>query len=622
MSEFNNNQSSQSVDTNQIQDGIQKEGQLGKKAYQKARNFYNSKKATQGASAAGKGASASSSGASASASSGSAGASGTTSASGSAGAGGGASSGTATIGGVSIGTILLVIIAVELIFILLAYAIEGASSLKLQSDEELQKIAYEQIQNIINNTYKDNINNLQSAFIKKVNEEYECGASSATHSITQTGGQFTVSTEACSITLNYYPPVEDLSKVIIAQASSINSVISLYTPKEYEKGEWDGVNEMNTQVDSYEDIIKDLQNEEDTRKRLLEEGDKYTSVTNKEFLDDFKSEINTSEILSLKNSEGEYGWLSSVSTNEIEEEVCYLITEEGEAGAEIISSQKVKCEDYSEDEVDKKIEKRKVSSGVINGNIYLNMDNYHRKELKNIAKACASHDKTVTEDDAYKELIKYASLLYEQFVETFGIEDSAMVVVSGQSSSDAIISQYSMSYDGSFVAGTAKKTVDGAIDFKAYADPSGGITSPQTSVTLWRAMETTPGFVTGAVRNNCTYFAAYNFYVTYGKNWTHGDGKDVALNLCAEHPKEFACGMTPAPGGIISTPAVVDNPYGHILFINEVKDDGTVIISDGNVLRYNGEVPGQPTAGMRIMREVNWNSFLQSGVVAVAIPRK
>ena len=616
MSEFNHNQSSQNIDTNQISDGLQKEAELGKKAYKKARDFYNSKKAAQGASAAGKGATASSSGASASASSGSAGASGTASASGGAGAGGGASGGAATIGGVSIGTILLIVLIVELIFILLGVLFNSVSANKLQDDEKAQQIAYENVQNIINETYKDNINNLQSAFKKHVNDTYECGASSVNHSITQTGGQFSVSNDKCSITMNYYPPVEDLSKVIIAQASSINGVIQMYSPKEYEDGEW-GLGELS---DSSEYLVignKDLMKEE-----LIKEGNHYTSVTNEAFLQDFKSEVDTKNIFSLKNENDDYGWFSSVSTEEIEEEVCYLTTEEGEPGAEILSTQKVNCEDYSDEEVSKEIETKKFSSGIINGNIYLNMDNYHRDELKNIAKAHASHDESLTEDEIYEKLIEHASILYEQYVENFEIKDSAMVVMSGQSSSDSLTGQYAGSYDGSFVAGSAKKTVDGAIDFKAYAAPNGSINSPQEAYTLWRTMESTPGFVTGAVPNNCTYFVAYNFFVTYGHNWTHGHGKDVALNLCAEHPTEFACGLTPAPGGIISTPAVSNNPYGHILFINEVKEDGTVVISDGNVLRYNGEIPGQPTAGMRIMREVNWNAFLASGVVAVAIPRK
>ena len=615
MSEFNHNQSSQNIDTNQISDGLKNEAELGKKAYKKARDFYNSKKAAQGASAVGKGATASSSGAST-------GASGVASASGGAGGATGA-----TIGGVPIGTIFLVIIIIELIIILIGVAFDSASSMKLQDDKEAQRVAYEQMQDLINETYKDNINGLESAFKTHINETYDCEASSVSHSITQTGGQFSVKNDKCSITLNYYPPVEDLSKVIIAQASSINGVISAYTPQEYQEGVWGGYEDINTHENIDYTLIQ-VNGERDAiiKEKLFEDGDEYTSVTNQKFLNDFKTEISTKDIFSLKNEEGEYGWFSSVSTEEIEEEVCYLTTEEGEPGAEILSTQKVNCDDYSENDVDKQIETRKFSSGVINGNIYLNMDNYHREELKNIAKAYASHDQGVTEDEAYKKLIEHASALYEQFIKNFDIEDSARVVMSGQASEDSLSSSYTSAYDGSFKVGAAKKTIDGAIDFEAYAAPSGTVNSPQEAYTLWKTMESTPGFSTGAVPNNCTYFVAYEFFITYGHNWTHGDGKDVALNLCAEHPEEFVCGLTPAPGGVVSTPAVFTpeyvNPYGHILFINEVKEDGTVVISDANILRYKGEAPGQATAGMRIRREVNWNTILADGVVSVAIPRK
>lgn len=88
-----------------------------------------------------------------------------------------------------------------------------------------------------------------------------------------------------------------------------------------------------------------------------------------------------------------------------------------------------------------------------------------------------------------------------------------------------------------------------------------------------------------AYPQNCTMFAAVFFYDVYGFSALRGDGNHQADNLIVDCgvdnenscPVKFARSVSPAPGAIVS---LYPN---HVIVVNEVKDDGTVLISEGNV---------------------------------------
>lgn len=88
----------------------------------------------------------------------------------------------------------------------------------------------------------------------------------------------------------------------------------------------------------------------------------------------------------------------------------------------------------------------------------------------------------------------------------------------------------------------------------------------------------------------CTQLAGAFFYDVYGFAAVRGNGVNVADNIVKDCGKEGTCpvtfeyGMGPAPGAIVSFYP------NHVAVVNEVKSDGTVVISHGNI-RYNG-MPG------------------------------
>ena len=169
---------------------------------------------------------------------------------------------------------------------------------------------------------------------------------------------------------------------------------------------------------------------------------------------------------------------------------------------------------------------------------------------------------------------------------------------------------------------------EGAIAFEKYADASGKITSKAESKAIWQQIGKTRdeigGF--GADRYQCTEFVAYCFYMTYGKNWLKGNGQDMVANLLAEHGDQFYNTQgKPVAGGVISI-----RP-NHVAFIHEVKSNGKVVISDGNVYlgisRDTGgkeyRTAGTPETGIRIMMEVDWDTYKsQYDSVVVAGPKK
>lgn len=88
-----------------------------------------------------------------------------------------------------------------------------------------------------------------------------------------------------------------------------------------------------------------------------------------------------------------------------------------------------------------------------------------------------------------------------------------------------------------------------------------------------------------AYAKNCTLFAATFFYDVHGFAALRGDGNHQADNLIIDCgidnenacPVKFARSTSVAPGAIVS---LYPN---HVICINEVKQDGTVVISEGNV---------------------------------------
>lgn len=88
-----------------------------------------------------------------------------------------------------------------------------------------------------------------------------------------------------------------------------------------------------------------------------------------------------------------------------------------------------------------------------------------------------------------------------------------------------------------------------------------------------------------AYAKNCTLFAATFFYDVHGFTALRGDGNHQADNLIIDCgidsenscPVKFARSTSAAPGAIVS---LYPN---HVICINEVKEDGTVVISEGNV---------------------------------------
>lgn len=172
-------------------------------------------------------------------------------------------------------------------------------------------------------------------------------------------------------------------------------------------------------------------------------------------------------------------------------------------------------------------------------------------------------------------------------------------------------------------------TVKGALDFEKYAKPNGDITSQEESEVIWAHIgdmrEKAPNKFNGTARYNCTEFVAYCFYVTYGEDWLSGNGALMATNLIVEHSDKFVNNKgKPAAGAVMS---MLNNGEelggaGHVAFIHEVKKDGTVVISDGNVLG-NGAGAGTNRVGMRIMWEVDWEEFCSKfHHIVIAAPKK
>ena len=406
-----------------------------------------------------------------------------------------------------------------------------------------------------------------------INNTYNCGGSVESMSYLKADSIYTFSSDACEITIDFEPELEELAQHIDSHANAVNSALQFF-----EQGGSSSL--TNREKDVVEGL---LVMDEQGNLKLNAYGNGLLSSYDSEYASNqstayfatlrqysesiFDYEKNTSEWI-IKNFH--------MGKKRKETTVCYRrvrqpdMTYKNEIVACTLPHDKEKTEvEYID---------------VLFGNISIPMTYDVRKYKK-------SDVEKTTADLIGQEM--YLSTNVDDEYEKRQIIDSheAERIV------ENIISDYELSYLVMYLGGSYGYGYSGLITsngfnylletddrtttaiFWAYSDGLNTILHDLP----YRSDYSASG---PSMSRQCTQFAATFFYDVYGFAALRGNGNMQADYLLKDCGKDSACPMkferaaSPAPGAIIS---LYPN---HVIVVDEVDEDGTVYISEGN---YNGK---------------------------------
>lgn len=386
---------------------------------------------------------------------------------------------------------------------------------------------------------------------------------------------------AYEIQVNFGPDISEFAEMINAYANGVNGAISFF-----EKA--DKVKEINDDKDytpespvlDYDEETNTFTTSQDTTDQLNSYDSEYGNSQNVDFFDNLEEQAYY--LFNYETNADEWDWNLEWGTKEkvryhyfIEVDVIDPI-DESVIGTEIVEVGGYPC-DYVEEET--------YTIRQLYGNITVYMNCDVRKYKSDIVQQ-------MKDDLVGTELC----------IQNGSDEDKTYEIVNlNEQQADALVEEsimnYFITYISEFTDGVIMPGYSGLITSNGwdYEQSQSGLAA---STYFWSYANSKQEIVSslpyadwsksggGSPANyNCTMFAAVFFNDVYGFPALRGNGVQMVDNLLidcgADHenacPIKFNRSFSAAPGGIIS---LYPN---HVAVITEVKDDGTVIIAEGNV---------------------------------------
>lgn len=472
-----------------------------------------------------------------------------------------------------VGGIVFTIILVMMIFTSIS-----PNTLLTDSDEDVQNAISNEISYKINQGYSEKVKTTESSIIFAV-KDIGCDGnySNLKRNIDENGKiSYSYTSKYCEIDFNYSPDADTYANEIAGYLVAYDgTILALDGENEYEDeytpgSAWVPENPVSNMSEDGNVTLTDYGKE-------IANSSEYLSYQSDEFIsnvDEYATDVFTID--------GYGSWDYDVHDETRHETktrtVCYVLNEDKKGKT---SKEEVSCSgvyDFTEEEeyqVD-----YTVQVGNVTAHVNYDMDNFKTDKIDNCVNNLVG-----TEYIDYKNSVGSS----EMEVKTFN-EESARTFV------DNLIQNYFMEYmmnQGVYEYGEG---YTGIIDSNGwnYHQAVSASNSRMASLfwsysmsikdILYNLEYKTDNFGGPPIMTHqCTQFAATWFYDVHNFAALRGNGDMMAYNIvkdCGSDsscPVKFELSNTPAPGAVLSV-----SP-NHVAVIDEVKSDGSVVISQGNV---------------------------------------
>ena len=437
-----------------------------------------------------------------------------------------------------------------------------------------------------------------------INSTYNCKSDLSSMSYLQGDNNYTFSSEACEITVSFEPDLKEFAQHIDSHANAVNSPLQFFE---------DGGSKELTDSENKDPSAPLLNEGADGEFSLSTYGEHLISSYNSEYASN-QSEAYfdtlrrySDDIFDYEKNTGEWTFVNFyMGKKEKEVDVCYALERQPDM---TYTRRKVACE-LPHDIETTEIEYVDAMFGHIDVPMTYDVTMYKKSDLD----SCTEH---LVGKEMY--LPTDVDDVYEKRAVS-GHHEAARIV-------DEVLSNYEMSYlmmylGDSFGYGYSGLITSNGFNYLSGYEDSSGVIFWAYSQSLNSILHNLPyqtDWNAGGpdMTHQCTQFAATFFYDVYGFAALRGNGSMQAIYLLKDCGRDSACPVkferaaTPAPGAIIS---LYPN---HVVVVDEVDDDGSVYISEGN---YNGR------GGVRTHQKYSsLSAFCQStgySIKAMAIPIK
>jgi len=389
---------------------------------------------------------------------------------------------------------------------------------------------------------------------------------------------FIYSGDNYSINIEFGPEIDEFSALINAYANGVNATISAFSADDSSFSLY-GDKSYTPQgaLVNYDEKTGKFTPSDRLKSDLKKYNSEYLDSNSEDFFANLSDQ--SSSLFSVEDNTDEWSWDLSWRTKTITIDKCYLVDKYRNPTTKAIITHKteVSCDtDY--DEIEEEEQEIECLYGTVT--VYMNCDitQYKKDIIKEIKTSLVGEEYIVQHYENGKSVDSKTTLDSEL---AGGLVDDAVytyfTAYIANSSNDVYIAGYkgkveSSGFDYSQVINSSDNT--SAEKFWAYSD---SLTSIFDNLKYAKAS----GGYSG--NKQCTRFAATFFYDVYGFAALRGDGINMADNLAKDCDSSSACPITfsksfqAAPGAIIS---LYPN---HVAVVVEVKDNGNVVIADGNV---------------------------------------
>ena len=406
-----------------------------------------------------------------------------------------------------------------------------------------------------------------------INNTYNCKGSSESMSYLKSENTYTFSTDACEITIEFEPELEEFAQHIDSHANAVNSTLQFF-----EQG--GSASLTNEEKEVNEEI---LVIDENGNLSLNPYGSGLISSYNSEYANN-QSSAYFATLRQYSRSIFDYEknmseWIFSnfhMGKKKKEVTICYKRVRQPDMA---YKDEVVACS-LQHDKEKTEIEYVDALFGHISVPMTYDVTRYKKSDIEKTTEDLIGQEMYLSTDidDEYEKRKINGSEEAERIVENIisDYELSYLVMYLGGS--------YGYGYSGlitsngfNYLMETDDKTTTAI--FWAYSDDLNAILHNLPYRTDYSASGPT-------MTHQCTQFAATFFYDVYGFAALRGNGNmqaDYLLKDCGRDsacPVKFERASSPAPGAIIS---LYPN---HVIVVDEVDEDGTVYISEGN---YNGK---------------------------------
>ena len=518
----------------------------------------------------------------------------------------------ATAGLSTTSLIVIGIIAISLFSLIIIFSTFTPGTLFTNSQPKVGDISYS-----LSDGFYRTQDDARSYIADVLNSKYGCKASEK-DVVKQKKGLYLVSTETCELNIKFEPELDTFAEMIDSYSNAINGAISIFGA---DKQGTESANKKIKITDHFTTMDQDGNADLSSygRSTINNMDSEYAdSQSTKQFktLSDYSYSMFSYE---ENTDEWEFNTYKGVKPKKIK--VCYLdtVVYDSLTKEKRTTSKKVSCSSsysgvpgYREEE-----ETIYIDAEFGDVTVFMSCDpTQYKKEFRDECVENAIGMEIVKEfEDDDGNPIKKKVTLDREGAKTFV-----------QQAIDDYYFAYISLYDGGgYYPGYTGSVSPSGYNYDTFVDSS----NTSAANKFWKHAESldsilhTLKYATDSMgagpkmTHQCTEFAATFFYDLYGFSALRGNGNMQATFLikdCGSNsacPVKFGKGISPAPGAVVS---LYPN---HVIVVNEVNSDGSIVISEGNISDGNVRIHYKLDGGL-----AQYEREMGMRIKTIAIPLK